>query len=181
MKSFFKKIGKFLKKIWKAIRKVLAVILLIIAAILIIWACIATGGAVLCVVAGIEITTSVAMIIGAVCATGAFMIDSKTASKVVGKVGEAVGEAAGAIAGAAGDVAGGVIGGLLSSSGAIWLIGGLAAFMLLKPSNGSKGEEPKVEKISADKALKPSERDSFRDTPLDGEFRRLNTKAQLTN
>lgn len=148
--SFFKKIGGFFKKLLKALKKILAVLLIIIAVVLFIWATICTAGATL-VVFGLAITPTIAVVLGAIAITGAFLIDPKTSSKVVGKIGEAAGQAAGAIASATGSVVGGAIKGIVNSP-LIWILGGGVAIWLL--SRDSNGKETKAA-VPAAKRIPP--------------------------
>lgn len=152
MSSFFSKLASFFKKLFDLIKKILTILLIIIAVMLLVWACIASGGAVLTVF-GFAISQTMAIVLGCLAITGAFLLDPTTAKKVVGKIGEAAGEAAAAVGGAVGNVIGGAASGISSAlfgSNGIWLIAAVVGgYFLLSSSSdeeSSRSTSPALRK-----------------------------------
>lgn len=143
MSSFFKAIGRFFKNLWNALRKIIAIVLVIIAVIIIIWACIfcpPLGG----VLFGVAFSSAAAAFaFGCVLLVGAFLIDKETAGEAVGKIGEAAGDAAESVGNATGNVLSGVVSGLFSSGLIWWVVGGVAAYLLLTGDREDNDEEPR--------------------------------------
>lgn len=129
----------------------LAVVLIIVAVLLILWSALVTGGATLTLL-GFVLTPTTALIVAAVCITGAFLVDKETAGKTVGKIGEAASDAVEAVGGAVGDVAGGLLSGLASSPVVLGVAAVAAAYFLLNSGGATKPNDVTVKGKVSDKS-----------------------------
>lgn len=137
------KLGEALKKIFNALKPLLAVALLCVSAYFLFLA--PAGATVGSVFGGLSwmptaIATSAvsASTAGYLALGAAVLVDSEGVSQLAGSVASTVGKVAGTVVAAA---AGGLASGLFGGNAALWIIGGLALYFLLKSDDEEEKED----------------------------------------